>query len=110
MVVHHSKPSAPTVTLARGIAEIRAQVPFRVRIINPTTRVQVLPKGMVIGLADPHPSRVFTVDRDARADVVGTIREIEEEAIDIMPKFRESHAGVTTRTEKSKETKTQDDK
>lgn len=70
LVVPHSKPSAPTVTLARGIAEIRAQVPFRVRIINPTTRVQVLPKGMVIGLADPHPSRVFTVDADAEAHVV----------------------------------------
>ena len=108
MVVHNAKPSAPRVTLARGIAEIRAQVPFRVRIINPTTRVQVLPKGMVIGLADPHPSRVFTVDQDDRANVVGTIRGVAEEPIDIMPKFRESHSGVTACTGRSKEPKTQD--
>ena len=108
MVVHNAKPSAPRVTLARGIAEIRAQVPFRVRIINPTTRVQVLPKGMVIGLADPHPSRVFTVDQDDRANVVGTIRGVAEEPIDIMPKFRESHSGVTACTGRSKEPKAQD--
>jgi hypothetical protein len=62
IVVHHSKPSGPPVTRAWGIAEIRAQFPFRVRVINPTDQVQILPKGMVIGLAEPHPSRVITVN------------------------------------------------
>jgi hypothetical protein len=33
LVVHLSKPSGPPVTLAWGIAEIRAQVPFQVRVI-----------------------------------------------------------------------------
>jgi hypothetical protein len=108
LVVNHSKPSAPTVTLARGIAEIRAQVPFQVRIFNPTTRVQVLPKGMVIGLADPHPSRVFKVDTDAGANVVETISEIAEELIDDMPKARKSHSGVNSRTQQPKESKTQE--
>jgi hypothetical protein len=55
LVVHHSKPSGPPFTFAWGIAEIRAQDPFRVRVINPTDQVQFLPKGMLIGLAEPHP-------------------------------------------------------
>jgi glycerol-3-phosphate responsive antiterminator len=106
MVVHHAKPSASTVTLARGIAEIRAQVPFRVRIINPTTRVQVLLKGMVIGLADPHPSRVFTVDTDAVANFIGTTSEISQGVIDIMPTSRKSHSGVNARAAQPTESQT----
>jgi DNA-directed RNA polymerase subunit K/omega len=52
---------------------------------------------MVIGLADPYPSRVFTVDTDAGANVVKTISEIAEGVIDIMQKDRESHSGVNAR-------------
>jgi hypothetical protein len=63
---------------------------------------------MVIGRADPHPARVLMVDRDEYSNVVGTISDIAEEALDIMPKSRESHSGVNAFTEKSKEPKTQD--
>jgi hypothetical protein len=56
---------------------------------------------MVIGLADPHPSRVFTVEADAEANVVETISEIAE-LIDIMPKSRKSHSGVNARAEQPK--------
>jgi hypothetical protein len=65
--------------------------------------VQLLPKGMVIGLADPHPSKVFTVDTDAGANVVETISYIAEELIDIMPKARKSHSVVNANAEQPKE-------
>jgi hypothetical protein len=58
----HTMPSAPAITLASGIAEIRPNVPFRVRVINPTNRAHSLSKGMVIGIAAPAPARVFSLD------------------------------------------------
>jgi hypothetical protein len=61
-ILHHTKPSAPAVTLASGIAEIRASIPFRVRVINPTRRVHTLSKGMVIGMAAPASVRVLSLD------------------------------------------------
>jgi hypothetical protein len=61
-IFHHTKPSAPAITLASGIAEIRPNVPFRVRVINPTNRAHYLSKGMVIGIAAPAPARVFYLD------------------------------------------------
>jgi hypothetical protein len=53
-VVHHSKPSGPPVTLTWGIEEIRAQVSFRVRVINPTEGTDP-PQGYGdgAGLAEP---------------------------------------------------------
>jgi hypothetical protein len=38
-IFHHTKPSAPAITLASGITEIRSNVHFRVTAINPTHRV-----------------------------------------------------------------------
>jgi hypothetical protein len=49
LLVHHSKPSAGPDTLASGVAETRAHVPFRVRVINPSKRSQTLQNGMMIG-------------------------------------------------------------
>jgi hypothetical protein len=64
-IFHHTMPSAPAITLASGIAAIRPNVPFRVRVINPTNRTHSLSKGMVIGIAAPAPSRVFSLDAHA---------------------------------------------
>jgi hypothetical protein len=64
-IFHHTKPSAPAITLAREIAEIQPNVPFRVRVINPTNRVHSLSKGMVIGIAAPAPARGFSLDSHA---------------------------------------------
>jgi hypothetical protein len=64
-ILHHTKPSAPAVTLASGIAEIRYNVPFRVIVINPTNWAHSLSKGMVIGIAAPSPARVFSLDAHA---------------------------------------------
>jgi hypothetical protein len=55
----HSK--SHSITLASGVAEVRSNVPFRVRVINPSNRSYSLPKGMIIGLASPRPERVITV-------------------------------------------------
>jgi hypothetical protein len=64
-IFHHTKPSAPAITLASGIAEIRPNVPFRVRVINPTNRAHSLSKGMLIGIVAPAPARVFSLDAQA---------------------------------------------
>jgi hypothetical protein len=61
-IFHHTKPSAPAITLASVIAEIRSIVPFRVRVINPATRAYSLSKGMVIGIAAPSPARVSSLE------------------------------------------------
>jgi hypothetical protein len=61
-IFHHTKPSATAITLASGIAEIRPNVPFWVRVINPTNRAHSLSKGMVIGIAAAAPARVFSLD------------------------------------------------
>jgi hypothetical protein len=61
-ILHHIKTSAPAVSLASGIAEIRANVPFRVRVINPTRRAHKLSKGMVIVLVVPVPALVLSLD------------------------------------------------
>jgi hypothetical protein len=61
-IFHHTKPSAPAINLASGIADIRRNIPFRVRVINPTNRAHSLSKGMVIGIAAPAPARVFSLD------------------------------------------------
>jgi hypothetical protein len=61
-ILHQTKPSAPAVTLASVIAEMRANIPFRVRVINPTRRAHTLSKCMVIGMAAPAPVRVFSLD------------------------------------------------
>jgi hypothetical protein len=61
-IFHHTMPSAPAITLVSGIAKIRPNVSFRVRVINPTNRAHPLSKGMVIGIAAPAPARVFSLD------------------------------------------------
>jgi hypothetical protein len=61
-ILHSTKPSAPAVSLASEIAEIRANVPFRVRVINPTRRAHTIFKGMVICLVVPVPARVLSLD------------------------------------------------
>jgi hypothetical protein len=107
-VVHHSKPSGPPFTLAWGIAEIRAQVPFRVRVINPTDQVQILPKGMVIGLAEPHPSRVITVNGFEGVNAVSAGDAVVHDERDVNSGRPESHSGVDIFAEREEGTRTQE--
>jgi hypothetical protein len=101
-VVHHSKTSAPPITLAGGVAEIRSHVPFRVRVINPTLRPHVLQKGMVIGLAEPHPTRIIEVaDTPAEAESVLSLdTTLAEER---QPAAMDSHIGVNAPTGRPEE-------
>jgi hypothetical protein len=62
LLLQHSRPSTGPVTLASGVAEIRSHVPFRVRVINPSMRSQILPKRMVIGLASRQPEQIILID------------------------------------------------
>jgi transposase InsO family protein len=52
-------------SLANGVAEIRPHVPFKVRVINTSHRERVLPKGMILGAALPHPPQVISIAGDA---------------------------------------------
>jgi hypothetical protein len=51
-------------SLANGIAEVRPQVPFKVRVINTSHQERILPKGMVLGVALLHPEQVVSVAND----------------------------------------------
>jgi hypothetical protein len=62
LLLQHSRPSTGPVTLASGVADIRSHVPFRVRVLNPSMRSQILPMGMVIGLASLQPEQIILID------------------------------------------------
>jgi hypothetical protein len=49
------------VSLARGVAEICPQVPFRVRVINTQDREVCLPRNMVVGHAESQPEQILTI-------------------------------------------------
>jgi hypothetical protein len=61
LVVHHSNSSETPISLASGVADIRAHIPFWVRVINPSNRENILQKGMIMGKILPQPGRVITV-------------------------------------------------
>lgn len=61
LVVHHSTSSKTPIALASGVVDIRAQIPFRVRVINPSNRDYTLQKGMIMGKLLPHLERIITV-------------------------------------------------
>jgi hypothetical protein len=60
VLIHSSR--TQVVSLASGVADVRSNVPFRVRILNPSDRSITLPKGMVIGSASTRPQRIITVN------------------------------------------------
>jgi hypothetical protein len=51
-------------SLANGIADVRPQVPFKVRVINTSHQERKFPKGMVLGVAIPHPEQVVSLASD----------------------------------------------
>jgi hypothetical protein len=57
-VLTHSSRSQ-VVSLSSGVADARSNVPFRVRILNPSDRSVTLSKGMVIGSASTRPQRII---------------------------------------------------
>jgi hypothetical protein len=59
-VLTHSSRSQ-VISLASGVADALSNVPFRVRILNPSDWSITLSKGMVIGSASTRPQRIITV-------------------------------------------------
>jgi hypothetical protein len=51
-------------SLANGIADVRPQVPFKVRVINASHQERILPEGMVLGVSLPHPEQVVSLASD----------------------------------------------
>jgi hypothetical protein len=51
-------------SLANGIAYVRPQVPFKVRVINTLDQEIILPKGMVLGVALSHPEQIVSLASD----------------------------------------------
>ena len=60
LLTHSSR--SQVVSLASGVADVRSNVPFRVRLLNPSDRSITLSKGMVVGSASRRPQRIITVD------------------------------------------------
>jgi transposase InsO family protein len=56
---HHRESDRTGVSLANGIADILPMEPFPVRVINTSTQDRILPKGMVLGHALPHPRQII---------------------------------------------------
>jgi hypothetical protein len=51
-------------SLANGIADVRPQVPFKERVINTSHQERRLTKGMILGVALPHPEQVVSLSSD----------------------------------------------
>ena len=49
------------ISMANGIADILPLQPFRVRVLNTSNQDRVLPKGMVLGHALPHPKEIVNL-------------------------------------------------
>ena len=62
LIIGDSKVRSSPVCLASGVCELRTNVPFKVRVINPSTRPSTLPKGMVIGHAEFRPEQILALD------------------------------------------------
>jgi hypothetical protein len=60
--------NAAGVHMANGVAEIWPNQPFNVRVLNTSTTIHRLPKGMVLGHALPHPTSMMALIADT--DVV----------------------------------------
>jgi hypothetical protein len=58
------------ISLARGVAEICHQVPFRVRVINTHDREVCLPRNMVIGHAEHQPEQILAVEDHSLSDIL----------------------------------------
>jgi hypothetical protein len=64
---------AAGVHMANGVAEIRPNQPFTVRVVNTSMKIHRLPKGMVLGHALPHPTSMMALIADT--DVVAYRRQ-----------------------------------
>jgi hypothetical protein len=51
-------------SFANGIADVRPQVTFKVRVINTSQQERISPKGMVLGVDLPHPGQVVSLSSD----------------------------------------------
>jgi hypothetical protein len=49
------------ISMANGVAEVQAHVPFGVRVINTSNQSRSLPKGIILGWALPHPAQILAV-------------------------------------------------
>jgi hypothetical protein len=56
---HHRESDRTGISQANGIADILPMEPFPVRVINMSTQDRILPKGMVLGHALPHPRQII---------------------------------------------------
>jgi hypothetical protein len=57
--------------MANGIADILPLQPFRVWVLNTSNQDRVLPKGMVIGHALPHPRGIVNLVPEEPPPVAG---------------------------------------
>jgi hypothetical protein len=57
--------NATGVHMANGVAEILPNQPITIRVVNTSTKIRWLPKGMVLCHALPHPTAMFALIEDS---------------------------------------------
>ena len=83
------------ISIGDGIAAVRPSQPFPVKVINTSQRERVLPKGMVLGNAMPHPKGIVALaeensrTRVERPDVDGELWKEEVHLTHLTPQQRE---------------------
>jgi hypothetical protein len=59
LITGDSRVRASLVMMASGVAEVHAELPFLVRVINPSQRDSILRNGMVVGKAAFQPEQIL---------------------------------------------------
>jgi hypothetical protein len=86
--------------LTNGIADVRPQVPFKVRVINKSHQERILPNGMVLGVALPHPEQVVSLASDG-VEVVDAEQQSDPGALVSEKKPCEGNAATTPQGDES---------
>jgi hypothetical protein len=86
-------------SLANCIADVRPQVPFKVREINTSHQERIFPKGMVLGVALPHPEHVVSLASDG-VEAVNTEQQSVSGALMSEKKTCEGNAATTPQGDK----------
>jgi hypothetical protein len=93
----HAKPhDALAISMANGIADILPLQPFPIKVLTTSTRDRVIPKGMVLRHALPHPKGIIALTSEKpppvteRTDVDGELWKEELDLAHLLPQQRET--------------------
>jgi hypothetical protein len=101
LIKGNNRVRASPVTMASGVAEVHTEVPFILRLINPSQRDSVLWKGMVVGQAAFQPEQILYLGNGPE----GVMEQAELKDPADLPKEKipwEEQVGLTHLSEKER--------